>query len=61
MNKDDRQDVINALRQVRDDGHVNMFDKQGVVRELIAIDEYLSAEIVTNADPSTYIGLLESI
>lgn len=61
MNKDDRQDVINALRQVRDDGHVNMFDRQGVVRELFALGKDFSAETIRDVDFNSYIGLLEEI
>lgn len=61
MNKSDKVEIVQNLREVRDSGAVNMLDKSGVVNELCNAGYDFSAEQVGNMSPHEYIETLKEI
>lgn len=61
MNKDEREALIESLREVRESGAVNMMLKSDVVYELYEMGKDWSAEQISSMDGKTYISLLEEI
>lgn len=61
INKERRAEIVSNLREVRDSGAVNMFDRSGVVNELCNAGYDFSAEQVGNMSPHEYIETLREI
>ena len=61
MNESDKMEIVQNLREVRDSGAVNMFDKSGVVNELYNAGYDFSVEQVESMNANKYIEILKEI